>query len=715
MRLLPLLALAAWPLAAAAEDVLVRSGEHAGFSRLVLEFDERPPWSLRLADGRATVLLGPGERSFDAERVFSRIPRTRIRALAATAEGLELELGCDCAVTAFEIRSAALAIDVADRAASDFLRDVTLTASTGAPQGEDAPPPAVADETLPIRAPSVAAGPGVPATGLPDEPPPLRLPLAALPEAPELDAEPARPADGAPQGQVLLDLTEAIARATTQGNLRLAEPAEEGRTVPPEAILADPAAANLRLRLPGEEAWLPEEPPEGVTCRPATSFDVGAWVPEDRTPAEAIAALQAALAPELDSYEEERAIDLARLYVGLGFGAEARAVLAALAPRHPEAALLEDMARIVDGEPVLGDILATEAACPGRAQLWVALASGGGGKATDVIVAIGELPVALRRELAPRVMSTLIDEGDASGAEAVRGTIERTEGPHGAPFTLAAAQMEARQDRDPDLATLRELAAERSPAADEALAVLLEVAHGQGEALEGDILARAETRADDLRGTALGARLEVGLIRAYLSTSDFAGAADRFAAAIGSETIPPDDKARLARDFFEALGGRGSDEDLLVQAARFVGPTSDIVRQDPAGAATAARLIDLGLPGLAQRYLPETPADPERLMLAARARLLSADPEGALALLEGVDPRDPGGATLRGEALRALGRTAPAAETAEENLAAGSARPAPGTEAVAPTAGDGTARDLVQASEAARRRVDALLASAPAP
>ncbi len=108
------LALALWPLAAGAEDVRIRSGEHAGFSRIVLEFGERPPWSLRLGDRRATVLLGPGDRRLDAKDVFARIPRTRIRAVTATAEGLELELGCDCAVTAFEVRRAALAIDVAD-------------------------------------------------------------------------------------------------------------------------------------------------------------------------------------------------------------------------------------------------------------------------------------------------------------------------------------------------------------------------------------------------------------------------------------------------------------------------------------------------------------------------------------------------------------------------------------------------------------------------
>jgi hypothetical protein len=720
MRRLPLIAAAAvWPLAAVAEEVPIRSGEHAGFSRLVLEFDERPQWSLRVAEGRATVVLGPGERSFRTGDVFARIPRTRIRAVAAHAEGLELELGCDCTVTAFEVRGAALAIDVSDPAsAPDVLRNVTSTAATGTEADGTTPPPAVVAAPLPIRAPDVAAG--RPGGSLAVTGGPARLPLAALPVAPEPDGEPARPGGGAIHGRVLSDLTEAIARATTQGNLRLADTAQEEGAVAPEALLADPAAANLRLRLPGEDEWLPEEPPQGMNCRDEASYDVGAWVPGDLTPAEAIAALQASLAPDLDSIDEERAIALARLYVGFGFGAEARAVLAALAPRHPEAALLEEMALIVDGEPVRSDILAAEAACPGRAQLWAALASGEPGEARDVIVAVSELPVTLRRQLAPRVMSNLIAEGDASAAEAVRGTVERTEGPHGAPFALAAAQMEAQRDQDPDLATVRDLAGGSAPSADEALAVMLEVSRGQDEVPDSALLARAETRADDLRGTALGTRLEIGLIHAYLHAADFNRAAPWFATVMEAEAPPPGGGAPLARDFFSALGQRGTDEDLLVHAARFEGRASDLVRLEPSGAAIAARLLDLGFPGLALRYLPERPADPETLELGARARLLSGDPEGALALLDGADPRDPDRALVRDEALRALGR----ADEAEVTPVASAPDPFadaanPGAETTAEETGAraaaGTARALVQASEEARQRIDALLATAPAP
>jgi hypothetical protein len=723
-RLPTALLLAAWPLAAWPESIVIRSGEHPGFSRLVLEFDERPSWSLRVAEGRARILLGPGTRSFDASTVFSRIPRTRIVAVVGTADGLDVQLGCDCTVSAFEVREAALAIDVSDPAtAPEALRNVTSTASDGADGADTTAPPAAAPAPRPIGEPQPVSEPDPPVPWPEAPSAPDREAVAGLPPAPAPDqgplggSEPPRPAD-----TVLSSLTEAIARATSQGNLRLATPAPEG-AAPPAPAGADPAAGNIRLRLPGEEAWVPGAASEGLNCRNEASYDVAAWAPGERTAAEALAGARAGLAADLETIDETRAIDLARLYVSLGFGAEARSVLDALAPRHPEAALLAEMARIVDGEPPDPAMFETEAECPGRAQLWVALATGRSAKASDVIVAIGELPIALRRQLGSRVMSSLLVDGDEPSAEAVRGAIARAAGPHGTSFALAAAQMEARRDSDPDLAEIRGLVDEGSPSADSALAVLLEIARDRDEELDGETLARAETRADDLRGTDLGTRLDIGIIYGYLRASDFGRAASRLDRIVAAAALPPAESRAIVDDFFAALAARGTEEALLVHAARFDGVLSNLVRDAQSGAATAARLLDLGLPGLAERYLPEVTSGADTLVLGDRARLLSDDPAGALALLETTDPRDPDLMRLRAEALRALGRAEEAADILarlEGGMAGAEADPEPALPAAAVPDGSaegasGSPRRVMTASEEARRLVDALLASAPAP
>src|SRR5699024_9894881 len=65
-----------------------------------------------------------------------------------------------------------------------------------------------------------------------------------------------------------------------------------------------------------------------------------------------------------------------RLYVRFGFGAEARATLAAFDPDGAGAAtpLPADLARVVDGAPAApAGPLAFDGACPGLHGLWLAL------------------------------------------------------------------------------------------------------------------------------------------------------------------------------------------------------------------------------------------------------------------------------------------------------------------------------------------------------
>ena len=66
---------------AIAEPVVLRSGEHDGFSRLVLPIGEATAWSLKQSGRRATLTLNRPRIEFDTSRVFDRIPRKRLVAL----------------------------------------------------------------------------------------------------------------------------------------------------------------------------------------------------------------------------------------------------------------------------------------------------------------------------------------------------------------------------------------------------------------------------------------------------------------------------------------------------------------------------------------------------------------------------------------------------------------------------------------------------------
>ena len=120
---------------AIAEPVVLRSGEHDGFSRLVLPIGEATAWSLKQSGRRATLTLNRPRIEFDTRRVFDRIPRKRLVALGqdGPAGALVLDLGCECEVSAFKQGESYLVIDISDGKAGPAAPVPRFRALTGSP------------------------------------------------------------------------------------------------------------------------------------------------------------------------------------------------------------------------------------------------------------------------------------------------------------------------------------------------------------------------------------------------------------------------------------------------------------------------------------------------------------------------------------------------------------------------------------------------------
>ncbi len=121
--------------AVAQEGGAIRTGEHAGFTRVVMTIEPTTEWSLETAPGRATILF-PGRRlEFGVEGVWDRIPRDRVDAIEATVgpEGTRVVVGlaCDCRISASFVGARHLALDVGDR-------DAVRPAPPELPPGTDA-------------------------------------------------------------------------------------------------------------------------------------------------------------------------------------------------------------------------------------------------------------------------------------------------------------------------------------------------------------------------------------------------------------------------------------------------------------------------------------------------------------------------------------------------------------------------------------------------
>ena len=113
------LCLAIWMAAgvpAPAETVKVQTGEHPGFTRLVLQLARPTAWAVGRTGTGYGLRLGRADVALDLTRSFDRIPRTRVASMTTNFSGLALQVtvGCICHVQAFDYGPGIVVIDVLD-------------------------------------------------------------------------------------------------------------------------------------------------------------------------------------------------------------------------------------------------------------------------------------------------------------------------------------------------------------------------------------------------------------------------------------------------------------------------------------------------------------------------------------------------------------------------------------------------------------------------
>ena len=99
-----------------AAPVLVTSGEHEDFSRLVFNFSRPFDWSLEEAETGYALNIDRSAVEYDTSRVFQFIPKTRLRSLSVEPGGgrIEFEINCDCHAVAFDLPRGQVVVDFRD-------------------------------------------------------------------------------------------------------------------------------------------------------------------------------------------------------------------------------------------------------------------------------------------------------------------------------------------------------------------------------------------------------------------------------------------------------------------------------------------------------------------------------------------------------------------------------------------------------------------------
>lgn len=704
--LLLLLALAS---TARGETVRVLSGEHADFTRLVIELPGTGNWTVgRTAKGYGFATRAAAQPEYDLSTVWQRIRRNRLQSLDVDPQSgaLLLGLGCDCHLFPFEYDSGIVVLDI-----------------------KDGPPPPGSIFEAPL-VPAIPSGQtGVEATydwisdfktGRPKAQ--VGLPLAL--DTGSVSLEPLRD-----------ELLEQIARGAADGVVDMELPGKPAAFG--EASDADLPWAQIRI---GEQAGVAVSTPNGLipdaendpACAPDDLLNLPAWG-EGRMPHDLLAEARDGLFGEFDAPNEEAVLRSVRQLLYLGFGVEAlqHAELLGSETADPALPLYRSMARLVDGDADPQTPFARMLDCDGPAALWAALAhdrlpAGPGVNRGAILQAYQSLPAHLRRHLGPGLAERFLARDDVEAVRIIRDAMERAADAEADSIALLDAKAELSQGNVEAARTHAEAAVALDGDRADNLVALVETHFRKLQPISADIPEALQGLRSEVEAAGPGVDLDRAIVLS-LALSD----------QIDASFAEPAAQSVLA-DLWQVVVARAADDAFLLQAVL----PKEAARPDvPADVrlSVARRLLTLKFPDAALVWVgPVTPSDPPEIrLIAARAELGRGNNRAAVTLVEGL--QDAAASEVRAEALLQLGDLAGAAdELARAGASAAASRAeiwqgnwqeldpeAPETWRLAadqakpadPEATGllGRGSQSVDASIASRNAIEALLASVPTP
>jgi len=621
---------------ASASPILVRSGEHDGFTRLVMEYGAAIDWQVGRTDDGYELRIAKQTPDYDFTEAFKLIGKSRLAGIwiDPATKALRLGVACACHAIPFEFRPGIIVIDL-----------------------RDGPPPKGSSFELPISGETSSKPSPSPAASGYDW---TQLAVAAVKSSNQPQSSSAATLAPMPSSEPDLQnlrqtLLQQLSRGAAQGVVDMVEIAPKGKTEP-EQGRADLPTARISL---GEMAGLDvrsetsASPPlddDGQACIPADSLALATW--GDETPvSEQLAAATAGLIGEFDKPVPaalERAI---KLYLYIGFGAEARQLMQAFPTASPDKAIWESLAKLVDGESDPNSAFNGQLSCDTPAALWAILAMSNLPKGDAIngdaaYLAFSALPVALRRQLGPVLADKFLAIDEAGLAAKVQSAILRAPGDAGPDASLLAAEI-AMSEGQPSTAEaqLQNMVDDPGPGTPAAVIGIVEARAAQNLPVTPDMVTALEAIVQERSGGQDEHSALRALVLAKAAASDFGGAlAD----------IP---KAPLVEpDVWRILSLLGTDDALLTYAVTL--PKQNKPQTDAATRSRLAkRLLDLGMADSALMWLPdESQADPN---LLARIHLQRHDGRSALRVLTGL--KTPDAMALQASALQQLGDEAAAA------------------------------------------------------
>lgn len=412
----------------AKSEVVVTSGEHATYSRLVFPASDDVTYKLLSGAREITVTLDGFQEQFDLSRVFDRIPKTRIIAVEQSSESLGsklvIKLACNCLGLAYKLNQY-LVIDVIDNDDSRFavLSDEIETEEVTSEARADTQKPVPRKPTDPNTELNKRTF-GTNNDAMHD--PRLDKTITKAKKSPQKNTKENGEFEKAKNSlirqletaaeQGLVDFTRETNTPETQNQnqdpLRESIVKELSKTQPEEFL------DSIRIKKPKEtesreQVVEAEDTPDERNCFPGTRLDPENWA-DDRTFNNQLSELRSNLLGEFDQPSPSELEKLIKFYLFFGLTIEADQLLESFETDFPDRKLLTQISNILGGRAISKPNFFGDTNCDSRAGLWSALngspLSIEGSLAEDSILsAYGELPTPLKDIVANRLVDQLID------------------------------------------------------------------------------------------------------------------------------------------------------------------------------------------------------------------------------------------------------------------------------------------------------------------
>ena len=500
----------------AAEEILIASGEHDGYTRLVFTVPPSQSWSLSTANQSAELRFNSPSLAFDSSRVFKRITKTRLQATQSenseTFTVYKLLLGCDCDVTAFPYLKQYVVVDIVDPQPHDrqsFVLTPVVWATPTAPSYVIGPQAV----NFPIQLDDLPAS-GFMITQTPDAPP------AKMSVDENINSEERFASEGIQKAVDLAysSLLRQVMVAADQGLLDLTnftpkvEESLPSNDVEPPTKAQVPIPSNNQVTIQTVfdrdiGAVLRSVGVEERYCLPEESLDIATWADGEDFFRD-ISQVRKNIFKEFDEPDYAAIEQLIKTYLRYGFGAEARRYLIEYGSKINNEELLSDMAAIVDGHATRPQgPLSKAATCDGPVRLWAMVGfhpdvERPTGDLSSIIDTYTNLPLNIRRILGPRLASVFVDRGEIDTARLISNILKRAGGSINDDHKLVIGNlMQAEGHREEAASTYQTLTKSASQVAVDALINMASLGLEAGQPPPKHILSDLNVAIDMWRGT----------------------------------------------------------------------------------------------------------------------------------------------------------------------------------------------------------------------